>query len=150
MGKIQSYGTANSPISGSDKLIGTDSADNNATKNFTISEIQGFIQPYAVYTALLTQEGTADPVATVLQNTLGDISWFRDSDGFYYAYSASGVFTEGYTFVTITHSNFNIDGTTPYFYDSPNYILVSTLDTNWDYVDNVLYGTSVEIRVYNS
>jgi hypothetical protein len=43
MAKIESYSLAPSPISGSDKLIGTDTQDNNATKNFTVSELQLFI-----------------------------------------------------------------------------------------------------------
>lgn len=38
MGKISSYGTVSSP-SLSDMLIGTDVADSNATKNFTISDL---------------------------------------------------------------------------------------------------------------
>lgn len=38
MGKISSYGTVSSP-SLSDMLIGTDVADSNATKNFTIGEV---------------------------------------------------------------------------------------------------------------
>ena len=59
MGKISSYINASSPISGSDKLIGTDSANNNETKNFTVQEIADFVGlgPYKVYTALLTQSG---------------------------------------------------------------------------------------------
>jgi hypothetical protein len=36
-----------------------------------------------VYKALLTQSGTAAPVATVLQNNLGNISWSYDSVGYY-------------------------------------------------------------------
>jgi hypothetical protein len=43
MARIETYTVADSPISGSDKLIGTDSAHDNATKNFTISEIADFI-----------------------------------------------------------------------------------------------------------
>lgn len=43
MAKIESYTVAVSPISGSDKLIGTDTAHDNATKNFTISELFSFI-----------------------------------------------------------------------------------------------------------
>lgn len=59
MGKISSYIKASSPISGADKLIGTDSANNNETKNFTVQEIADFVGlgPYKVYTALLTQNG---------------------------------------------------------------------------------------------
>lgn len=150
MGKIQSYATANSPISGSDKLIGTDSADFNATKNFTVNEIQGFIQPYKVYTALLTQTGGDDPVATVLQNTLGDLQWYRDSDGYYYVYSNDELFTDSKTFVTISHSNWISEGTTPYYLDGATYIYVMTLNTNWIYTDDILNNTSIEIRVYNS
>ena len=43
MAKIETYTVADSPISGSDKLIGTDSAHDNATKNFTISELANYI-----------------------------------------------------------------------------------------------------------
>ena len=59
MARIESYVKASSPISGADKLIGTDSANNNETKNFTIQEISDFVGlgPYKVYTALLSQGG---------------------------------------------------------------------------------------------
>ena len=43
MAKIESYVIANSPLSGSDKMIGTDTVHDNATKNFTISELAAFI-----------------------------------------------------------------------------------------------------------
>jgi hypothetical protein len=43
MAKIETYTNATSPLSGSDKLVGTDSAHDNATKNFTITELFSFI-----------------------------------------------------------------------------------------------------------
>jgi len=43
MAKIETYTLAGSPISGADKLIGTDSANNNETKNFSVQEIFDFI-----------------------------------------------------------------------------------------------------------
>lgn len=43
MAKIDSYPLAPSPVSGSDKLIGTDTVNNNATKNFTVSQLASFI-----------------------------------------------------------------------------------------------------------
>jgi hypothetical protein len=43
MAKIESYPAAPSPVSGSDTLIGTDSVNDNATKNFSIQEILQFI-----------------------------------------------------------------------------------------------------------
>jgi hypothetical protein len=63
MARIETYVRAASPISGADKLIGTDSANNNETKNFTIQEISDFVGlgPYKVYTALLTQSGGDNP-----------------------------------------------------------------------------------------
>lgn len=39
--------------------------------------------PYLVYTALLTQSGTSAPVATVLQNTLGTVTYSYNSLGNY-------------------------------------------------------------------
>lgn len=45
MSKISTYINAPSPISGSDKLIGTNTNGvvENATKNFTVTELQTFI-----------------------------------------------------------------------------------------------------------
>ena len=59
-----------------------------------LKELVSANQPkYKVYTALLTQSGTDAPVATVLENTLGeDVVWTRDSEGLYYG-SLTGAFT---------------------------------------------------------
>jgi hypothetical protein len=43
MAKIDSYPLVESPISGSDKLIGTDTVNDNATKNFTVQELLYYI-----------------------------------------------------------------------------------------------------------
>lgn len=49
-------------------------------------------RPYKVYTAILTQTDTLAPVATVLENTLGDsLVWSRISTGVYY-FTSSGKF----------------------------------------------------------
>ena len=105
--------------------------------------------PYKIYSALLTQTGADDPVATVLQNTLGNVQWYRDDKGYYYVYSDDGLFASGKTFVTVSHSNYNSDGTTPYYLDGASYIYVMTLDNTWTYLDDILHDTSIEIRVYN-
>lgn len=55
-------------------------------------------RPYKVYTALLSQTGTDDPVATVLENTLGvTITWSRTSSGDYEATASDDVFVENKT-----------------------------------------------------
>ena len=49
--------------------------------------------PYKVYTALLTQTGTTDPVATVLENTLGfniNITRTAGIPYVYYSFTADG------------------------------------------------------------
>jgi hypothetical protein len=56
---------------------------------------------YLVYTALLTQIGTGAPVATVIENTIGVITFSYDDVGQYHALSA-GLFTEGKTVVFLT------------------------------------------------
>ena len=43
MAKIDSYPLAPSTISGSDKMIGTDTANNNETKNFSVNQLISFI-----------------------------------------------------------------------------------------------------------
>lgn len=43
MAKIETYPAAPSPVSGADKLIGTDSVNDNATKNFSVEEIFNFV-----------------------------------------------------------------------------------------------------------
>lgn len=59
MARIESYTTVTPPVAGGDKLIGTDVNDNNATKNFTISQLASFINagsgfvPYTGATANL-------------------------------------------------------------------------------------------------
>ena len=62
----------------SDNVIGSQIdpiTEENKTVQFTVGQIAGFANSYSlgytVYTALLTQAGTAAPVATVLQNTTG-------------------------------------------------------------------------------
>jgi len=41
------------------------------------------IRGYKVYTALITQTGENAPVATVLENTIGNLIWTRSSAGSY-------------------------------------------------------------------
>lgn len=77
----------------SDNVIGSQIdpvTEENKTVQFTVGQIAAFANSYSlgytVYTALLTQAGTAAPVATILQNTTGGtITWSRASAGNYIA-----------------------------------------------------------------
>jgi hypothetical protein len=104
---------------------------------------------YKVYTALLTQTGTNAPVATVLENTIGNIIWSYDDTGVYLA-NLLGAFTLDKTFslmtlfITsnrVTLNSFRVD-------DNIFGINVNELDLpgNAIELDGVL---QIEIRVYN-
>lgn len=110
--------------------------------------------PYKVYTALLSQRNENPPIAIVLENTIGEISFTYNDIGFYSCVS-NGKFTEEKTAVFIG-SNQYIESATDVH---SNYLLLA--NTSEIYItsyynnfpeDNQLdYGgpSSIEIRVYN-
>jgi hypothetical protein len=107
---------------------------------------------YKVYTALLNQTGTDAPVATVLENTLGNIVWTYEDVGNYKG-TLNGVFTENKTHLLFTSNSFSL-GAYPSYYSfdrvSENYVQINTTDSLGDVGTNDnLYYTSIEIRVYN-
>ena len=153
MTKISLYPILSNPTE-DDILIGTDANNSDETRNFSIGSIVNLVEnggrPYNVYTALLTQTGTNDPVATVLENTIGDIVWSRDSIG-YYAGTLTGGFPLDKTFVMLQSSAWGSDYNT-------SLVDITDVDTVniqiYDYqsetrFDGALNYTSIEIRVYN-
>ena len=129
-----------------DLLIGTDVENHNETKNFSIQEIVNLAIPYKIYNAILTQSGNLDPVATVLQNTLGGtVVWTRDSEGLYFG-TLTGAFTPNKTLVQATNSTDKINkiGNT-----TANYIELSMFDTDLQSYADSFAKLSIEIKVYN-
>jgi len=53
-------------------------------------------RPYFIYTAFITQTGTAAPVASVLENTIGSVAWSYYSVGTYLL-TKNGAFVSGKT-----------------------------------------------------
>ena len=132
----------------------------------TLAEFAAVLKPYLgsseptykVYTALLTQTGTDAPVATVLENTIGNI-WFEySSPGYYLIKSNTDVFTANKTYTVL--QLWGDDGVSPKLgyvsYDTSselgftltdvNGVLSNTLGNN---NNPVVFLTSIEIRVYN-
>lgn len=144
MAKISTYPEPNPP-SLSDFLLGTDVSDSDNTKNFQISDIINLAKPYKVYTALLTQSGTSAPVATVLENTIGNIWWLYNADRQFLAKS-NNLFTEDKTILFIQGSN---DGDTSSSSVLNNLYWIDTYTINCILSEGNLSKTSVEIRVYN-
>ena len=115
-----------------------------ATANFN----GGGAAPYKVYTALLTQEGTDAPVATVLENTLGeDIIWTRDSSGSYYGDTIGNVFTFNKTFTTIT--NKKIQNLQFISMQSETQVYIEQISRTTSVYQDYMVEIPIEIRVYN-
>lgn len=99
---------------------------------------------YLKYVALLSQDGTAAPTATVLENTLGGtVVWSRTDVGTYLG-TLAGAFTADKTvvFCTISSNPFL------YFYPfSTDEVKMESADISTTLTDG-LASTSIEIRVY--
>jgi hypothetical protein len=111
-------------------------------------DVMGANTKYKVYSGLLTQTGVAPPVVTVLENTLGPVTWGYYGVGNYTA-TSTALFTAGKTFVTIGSS---LDAFARAIWNSTNVIKVDTLDlfiTPLVTIDEQLFNTPFEIRVYN-
>jgi hypothetical protein len=132
---------------------------NDQTEAFTLDDIKG----YKVYTALLTQSGENAPVATVLENTIGDI-WFTYDRIGVYLINGINFFTIGKTVCPNPNGNVSIgviSGLNTYCTyanildeGETNYLVLTTVDvdiTNNNSIekDGILNNTLIEIRVYN-
>ena len=153
MTKISEYPVISNPTE-EDILIGTDKSGSDETKNFSIGSIVNLVEnggrPYKVYTALLTQTGTNAPVATILENTLGSISFSYTNIGGY-SITSDELFIENKTYFTGPSSNYGTDSVTLNFdYINNSSISLVTFDVAMDQsLDDALYLSPIEIRVYN-
>ena len=111
---------------------------------------QSDLRPYKVYTALLSQTGTSAPTAIVLENTFGGtVVWTRISKGQYIG-TLTGAFTLNKTIVFAT-TGFNDYVSTNAYSVDVNSVSIDTFSTNdlLSEIDDAMYKTSFEIRVYN-
>jgi len=100
---------------------------------------------YKVYVAIVTQSGSTNPVATVLENTIGAITIIRGGTG-QYAINSSGLFTIDKTTFDITpFQGFIKQGSI----SSPNIIPFETRNQAGSNSDGLLTAKKLEIRVYN-
>lgn len=117
-----------------------------------IDSTGGYTPPYKVYTALLTQTGTDAPVATVLENTIGDI-WFTYNDVGVYNINSDGLFTDNKTFVnispTVQDAGNSISQTVQFVGGSESTINTLVIQTVGAGQDGIPNNTPIEIRVYN-
>lgn len=95
---------------------------------------------------------TGAPVATVLENTIGNI-WFTYEDVGLYNINSSGLFTNTKTINTIDQTgNISVNNDQPYYIycrGNINLLELTVLDTGLSTIDGYLYDKLIEIRVYN-
>ena len=97
-------------IPGTQKFTDANGKTENLTRNFTVTQLAAFANSYSlgytVYSALITQSGTAAPTAVVLQNTTGGtITWTRVSVGSYKAAISGVTFVENKTAILLGNTN---------------------------------------------
>lgn len=102
-------------------------------------------KPYKVYTAILVQSGSGAPTATILENTIGTITWSRLSAGHYRGATSSLYVnnkTVGFTSIKDINSIVQASYTSVNNFD----VNVQTATTG---LDNDTWTLTIEIRVYN-
>lgn len=111
---------------------------------------------YKKYVAILIQSGTNAPIATVIENTIGNIVWSYNNVGDYMG-TLTGAFPNNKTVIFMNSAQF---GSSFYFITANvlininDFILVQTRDSLFQYQNNLLGSgsgsdNSIEIRVYN-
>jgi hypothetical protein len=129
-------------ITGDEYMIGTEPAGSpqNQTKSFKLSDIKNYVLGYSNYVATLTQVDVLAPVATVMNNTIGEITYERNDSGLY-SIMSDGLFVSDKTVVFISSTS----DTSNVYYSiiSDSEIMVDTSK------DEEMSKMSIEIRVYN-
>ena len=116
---------------------------NNLTVTGTING--DTVVPYKKYIALISQTGTADPIVTVLENTIGDIVWTRTSFA-NYAGTLAGAFPDAdRTYLLIGNNNDNFFNLS---HNTINDLVILSKDGSNTGQDGLLDNTTIEIRTY--
>jgi hypothetical protein len=121
--------------------------DGIVTNNLTVTGIINGapVVNYKKYIALISQTGILDPVATVLENTIGDIVWTRIGVGEYLG-TLTGAFSAQDKVYCISGNN-DFDSTS-LKWNSVNDVVLWSFDNTHTPIDAALNYTTIEIRVY--
>ena len=139
-------------IPGTQKYTDANGKTENLTRNFTVAQLAAFANSYSlgytVYTALISQAGTAAPSAIVLQNTTGGtITWSRTSAGSYVAVISGANYVANKTTILLGNTNASMSIASTYKTTTNVTFEQKSIsnNANADGFDNV----TVEIRIYS-
>jgi hypothetical protein len=113
-------------------------------------KIRKGLNQYKVYKAFLTQTTTDAPVATILENTLGDIVWTRGNTGQYVG-TLAGAFPGGKTFcLKLNGSDCKaVSNTFTFGRTGDNAVYINSFNGVYTTAsDSILENTQIEIQVY--
>lgn len=147
MAIIYSYPALKDPLASDDLLLVSDmSKTGKPTRTISVEQLTSFVSKgYTVYTALLTQAGTAAPVATVLQNTTGGtFTWTRQSTGNYTVTASTALFTVNKTIVFGNYGNAGAGLTQDFDWNRTSDTTITLIVR----ADDKLVNGSFEIRIY--
>lgn len=121
-------------------------SDNFSNVGYVSSDVftaTGTTPTYWGNSTVVIDADASAPIATVMENSIGDIEWTYQSSGRYRA-ELTGAFTNQKTFVMlqIGESTITSVGVSEL---NMNYVEI----TNYSFIDNVFTNTAIEIRVYN-
>lgn len=117
-----------------------------------VFDVSGFTavnqKPYKIFVALLSQT-TTDPVVTILQDDIGFDSASYLSVG-QYELVFNNTFNKSITSILIGSCNSisHNKGLTEAFVNNDDNIGVITYDDGYNLSDDILYNTTIEIKVY--
>ena len=139
--------TGNNILCGQDVIVTTNDNVAEAIENVVDYVCSNLPAPpaYKVYTALLTQSGSGDPSPIILENTIGNIVWQRDTVGEYLA-TLPSTFTNNKTYLITGHTT---SGEIIFDRVDTDRLLLQTLSSTGVAQDSKLNNTTIEIRVYN-
>jgi hypothetical protein len=145
-GNVVTAGTKGIIVGDGQTLTESGMVINNLTVTGTING--DVVVPFKKYIALISQTGTADPMVSILENTIGDIIWTRISSGSYQGV-LTGAFPDDFkTFLTINQNLQNVGGVNYISWFDGDTIQIDTLDSTFTSNDTLLAYTTIEIRTY--
>jgi hypothetical protein len=104
---------------------------------------------YKVYSALITQSGTASPTAIIFENTIGDIVWSYSSVGNYIA-TLTGAFPIDQVLLFLNNTRTNCISSLRRSNDNSLELEVVLTDSvPFQPSNSLLTKETIEIRVYN-
>jgi hypothetical protein len=142
-------GGTRSVVVGDNYVIGENELVGDNLRASTFNGVPVGITPL-VYTATLSQFGIGDPIAQVINDTIGGITWTRLNVGEYLGY------LDGYNigdivvpFFTVMINNVFYDGIVSTTYlGASNEVYITTSQIGTGYIDGYLINTTIEIKYY--